>query len=141
MVKRFFSPNGLWQNEGLGLIRILVGLFMIYHGKEIFQQATMKEYSKWLTDLHFPLPAFMAYLGKGVELVSGICLTIGLLTRLATIPLMITMTIICFGMGHGKIFSDDQHPFLFVLLGLVFFFYGPGKWNFDEVLFSSRKVQ
>jgi putative oxidoreductase len=42
-------------------------------------------------------------------------------------------------MGHGKIFSDDQHPFLFVLLSLVFFFSGPGKWSMDELLFKMDK--
>src|ERR1700730_9567507 len=139
MFRYFFSAQGLWQNTGLGLIRILVGAFMVYHGSEVFDQDKMNGYEKWLTDLHFPSPALMAYLGKGSEFVGGIFLTLGLFTRLAIIPLIITMAVICFGMGHGKIFMDDQHPFLFILLFLVFFFCGPGSWSLDKLIFKKNE--
>ena len=125
MLKRFFSSSPLWQETGLTLIRIIAGLFMIYHGSEIFDKEKMDGYEKMLTDLHFSSPLLMAYLGKGTEFFPGIFLLFGFLTRLALIPLIITMLIICFGMGHGKIFMDDQYPFLFVLLFLVIFFTGP----------------
>ena len=118
---KFFSSQGFWEQTGLSLIRILVGIFMVYHGWEVFRDDKMLGYQQWLTDLKFPSPAFMAYLGKGSEFVGGVLLTLGFLTRLAVIPLIITMAIICFGIGHGKIFMNDQHPFLFILLFLVFF--------------------
>jgi putative oxidoreductase len=50
------------------------------------------------------------------------------------LPLAITMLTVTFGMGHGKVFTDDQHPFLFVLLALAFFFTGPGKWSMDRII-------
>ncbi len=40
-----------------------------------------------------------------------------------------------FFVGHGKIWYEDQHPFLFVLLAFVFFFIGGGKWSVDYLLF------
>ena len=138
MLKRFFSPLPIWQETGLTLIRLVVGSFMIYHGFEVFDKQKMVDYTKWLSDLHFPSPLVMAYLGKGAELVAGIFLFLGFLTRLAIIPLAVTMLVICFGMGHGKIFMDDQHPFLFVLLFLVIFFTGPGKFSLDYIFFSKR---
>ena len=139
MIKKFFSPYGLWQEAGLAIIRIIVGLFMAYHGWEVFDGVKMNDYAKWLTELHFPAPNLMAYLGKGIELVSGVLLVLGLFTRIAVIPLAVTMAVICFGMGKGRIFMEDQHPFLFVLLALVFFFTGPGKWSVDEVVFGGNK--
>ena len=33
-MNKFFSPSPIWQENGLALIRILVGSFMIYHGCE-----------------------------------------------------------------------------------------------------------
>ena len=139
MIKYFFSAQGLWQQTGLSLIRIIVGLFMTYHGLEVFMHDKMVGYEQWLHDLKFPAPALMAYLGKGSEFVGGIFLTLGLLTRVAIIPLIITMAIICFGMGHGKIWMDDQHPFLFILLFLVFFFYGPGWLSLDKIIFKKNE--
>lgn len=137
MIRQLFSPShSLWLHGGLALIRVITGLFMIYHGWEVFDENKMREYTKWLTDLSFPSPPFMAYAGKASELLSGICLTLGLLTRIAVIPLAVTMAVICFGMGHGRIFTEDQHPFLFLLLAGVFFFAGPGKWSLDQALFG-----
>jgi putative oxidoreductase len=138
-MKYFFSSQGLGQQTGLGLIRILVGAFMIYHGWEVFNKDTMSGYEKWLTDLHFPAPGLMAYLGKGSEFVGGVFLALGLFTRLAIIPIIIAMGVICFGMGKGRIFTDEQHPFLFILLCLVFFFCGPGRYSLDKIIFKGKE--
>lgn len=138
MLKRLLSADALWLDGGLALGRMVVGLFMIYHGWEIFDVAKMAEYTKWLTDLRFPGPATMAYLGKAAELASGILLFLGLFTRPAAIALALTMIFICFGMGKGRIFMEDQHPFLFVLLAFVFFFTGPGRWSADRLLFGHK---
>jgi hypothetical protein len=42
-------------------------------------------------------------------------------------------------MGEGKIFSDNQHPFLLSLLSLMFFFTGAGRLSIDYILFINRK--
>lgn len=109
---------------------------MIYHGSEVFDRDLMEGYSKRLVDLNFPVPAVMAYIGKTTEFVTGILFTLGLFTRIAAIALSVAMCIITFGMGEGRIFMEEQHPFLFVLLSAVFFFSGAGKWSFDQVLFG-----
>jgi uncharacterized membrane protein YphA (DoxX/SURF4 family) len=137
MPNKWLSPAGLWANEALAITRIMAGLFMAYHGWEVFADAKMDNYSQWLTELRFPMPATMAYLGKGAELVSGILLILGLFTRAAALILALTMAAICFGMGKGRIFMEDQHPFLFILFGFLFFFTGPGSWSLDGRLFSS----
>lgn len=139
-MKKFLSPScKIWYEPGMAFIRILTGLFMVYHGWEIFNDQKMQDYAKWLTDLHFPNAATMAFVGKAAELLSGFLLTLGLFTRLAVIPLAGTMLVITFGMGKGKIFYEDQHPFLFVLISLVFFFSGPGKYSLDHILYGRNK--
>jgi putative oxidoreductase len=47
IMKSFFSPLPLWQNNGLAVIRIVVGGFLIYHGCEMFDTPVMNEYFKW----------------------------------------------------------------------------------------------
>lgn len=136
-MRKFFSAAPLWPDAGLLIIRFIIGAFMIYHGWEVFDKEKMDGYTKWMTDLQFPAPAFMAYLGKGTELVCGVLLLIGWLTRPAAIILALTMLTVAFGMGHGKVFTDDQHPFLFVVLSLVFVFTGPGKYSADYYLYRN----
>ncbi|MVM32593.1 DoxX family membrane protein [Spirosoma sp. HMF4905] len=133
-MKKFFSTEGILQAGGLTFIRIIVGLFLVYHGWEVFDAAKMKEYAAWDVFKQDFSPTFMVYLGKGSELLAGLLLTAGLFTRLACLLIMGTMLYITFFVGHGKFWYEDQHPFLFALLGLVFFFTGPGTWSVDALL-------
>ena len=138
-MNNFFSPSvKIWYEPGMTLVRIITGLFMVYHGVEVFDSKQMQEYTKWLTDLKFPNPAVMAYLGKTAEFIGGCCITLGLFTRVTVWPMILTMLGVCFGMGKGKIFYEDQHPFMFVLIGLIFFFNGPGRYSVDQALFGKK---
>lgn len=118
------------------LLRIFTGVLMAYHGLEVFDGETMASYDKWLGELHFPQPGLMAYLGKGTEFVAGISLMTGFLTRAGALAMSVVMLVICFGMGHGKFWYDDQHPFMFVILGVLFIFGGAGKWSLDGRFFD-----
>lgn len=138
MKMRLFSLSPFFLSTGFATIRVITGVLMVYHGMEIFDTEKMKGYHLWLNDLQFPLSYLMAYLGKGTEFISGLLLVLGLFTRLAALALGITMLFVCFGMGHGKIFTDDQHPFLFVLLSAVYFFTGAGKWSLDHFIFGYK---
>lgn len=137
-MNKFFSSTPLYQTAGLFLIRIIVGAFMIYHGWELFDTAKMNEYITWDVFKGSVLGSSLPYIGKAAELVGGILLLIGLFTRFASLILVGTMAFITFFIANGKVFSNDQHPFLLVLLGLVFFFMGGGKWSVDNLLFNKN---
>lgn len=122
------------------LLRIVTGFFVLYHGWEVFDPALMADNAKWLTDLQFPAPSWMAYLGKGAEFAGGVCLMAGLATRFAAIPVILVMLAIAFGMGHGKVWYEDQHPFMFVLLGVLFLSGGAGKWSVDAIWTNRNAV-
>ncbi|HEY0677913.1 MAG TPA: DoxX family protein [Chitinophagaceae bacterium] len=137
-MNRFLSSHPLWATAGLALVRIITGLLMVYHGWEVFDEAKMNEYATWDSFKSYSSPATMAYIGKVGELIAGVLLTLGLFTRLASIIIAGIMFYISVIMGNGKVWYDDQHPFLFVLLALVFFFTGGGRYSLDYVLFSKR---
>jgi putative oxidoreductase len=134
-MNKLFSAASV-QNNGLAVIRILTGLLMVYHGWEVFTPATMQEYLKWDVVQSLPAPGTMVYIGKGLELVTGICLVIGLYTRIAALLMAANMLFICFKIGNGKFYYEDQHPFIFAMLALVFFFTGPVKWSLDKMIFK-----
>mgnify|MGYP003460431985 FL=1 len=136
---KLLSSAPVAQQSGLAFIRIIVGLLMVYHGLEVFDAGKIKDYAQWDFFKKFSSPAFVVYIGKSAELVAGILLTIGLFTRLASLVLIATMLYIAFYVGSGKIWYEDQHPFLFVLLGLVFFFFFFVKWSVDEWLQRKEK--
>ena len=128
------SQKNSWHQYGLALIRIITGGLVAYHGWEVFDNKIMTGYLKWEGIKNLPVPVFMVYLGKSLELVAGICLIAGLFTRIAAVLIAAVMLFICFYVGKGKFYYEDQHPFLFALLAMVFFFAGPGKWSIDQKL-------
>lgn len=136
MANKFFSPESLWLAKITSIARIITGILLIYHGVEIFDKSKMIDYGKMLTDLKMSEPQLMSYLGKGSELASGILLTAGLFTRAGAIILTVTMIIITFRIGEGRIFMEEQHPFLFCVLGIIFCFSGGGRWSTDNLLFG-----
>ena len=137
-MNRFFSSVPVWQTAGLTLIRLVVGSFMIYHGLELFDKKIMDGYLKWDLFKNSSSAEVMVYAGKAAELIGGVLLFFGLFTRIAALLLIVTMTYIAFFVGHGKVWYDDQHPFLFVLLALVFLFMGGGRASLDHVLFKKH---
>lgn len=138
-MNKFFSSSPVWQNTGLALVRVILGLFLVYHGWEVFNAGKMTEYLAWDIFKTSASSAFMVYTGKVAELVGGVLLSVGLLTRVSAIMIIGTMGYIAFFVGSGKIWYQDQHPFLFVLLATIFFFTGPGKWSLDYLFFGGNK--
>jgi putative oxidoreductase len=133
-MSKLFSTQSLWQENGLTVIRIITGLFMAYHGLEVFESAKIEEYAKWDSIKDMPAPLFMTYLGKGLELVTGLCFVFGFMTRIASILMALVMLFICFKIGNGKFWYEDQAPMLFVLLAMVTFFAGAGSFSVDRLL-------
>lgn len=137
MIKTLLSPEPIGLFKAIAVIRIVVGLLMVYHGIEVFDSELMEGYIKW--DVFKNKAAtFMVYLGKSSELIAGIFLTLGLLTRVGAIILLGTMLYITFFVGQGRFWYQDQHPFMFVLFAVLFFFTGPGAWSLDAVLFKKE---
>jgi putative oxidoreductase len=138
LMKRFFSPLPLWQDNGLALIRIVTGGFLIYHGCEMFDTPAMNEYFKWDMFKDSSNARIFVYSGKAAEFVSGILLVLGLFTRIACIIVICTLGYIAFFVGHGKIWYEDQYPFLFVVIGFIFIFTGPGAFSLDNVILKNK---
>ena len=135
MLKRFLFANNSYD-LGLTIVRIFAGIIIIPFGMEMFDAEAMSGYTKWLTDIGLPLPGFMAYVGKVAELVGGIFLILGLLTRLASVFLMITMAVITFVMSSGSI---TDMTFLLLLLFAVYLFSGGGKYSVDALIAKKLK--
>lgn len=132
-MKNLLSSNPFMQNSGLFLIRIILAVFLIIHGIEVFDPEKMKGYAGWE---NFKASEYLPYIGKAAELLAGILMLVGLFTRIACLIVIGTFAYITFFVGKGKFWMEDQHPFLFVLLALVFIFTGPGNLSLDKMLFK-----
>jgi putative oxidoreductase len=136
---KFFSSEPIAQNYGIALVRIITGMFLVYHGWEVFNTEQMKTYTGWFVERKYSNPSGWAYAGKIAELLAGIGFVLGLFTRLASIAAISAFAGIILILGDkGKIFQGDQHPFLFILLAIVFLVTGPGALSLDGLIFKKK---
>jgi putative oxidoreductase len=125
--------NDKFVSGSMGALRMLTGLLMTYHGLEVFSPEKMEMYKGWEVVKQLPVGNVLVYLGKYGELAGGILLTLGLFARWAALVLAAIMFFICFFIGNGRFWYEDQHPFLFAMMTLVFAIYGPGAWALDHL--------
>ena len=118
-MKKLFSSAPIYPDKALGGIRIVVGLLLAYHGFEVFDRETMQSYLTW-DSFKSGKGEFLVYLGKASEFISGVLLTVGLFTRLGALIAVGTLGYITFFVGNGRFWYEDQHPFMFVLFGVLF---------------------
>lgn len=138
-MEKLISALPGWQRNGVALVRIITGSLLVYHGWEVFNEAKMEEYAAWDMYRNNSFGKIMVYMGKAAELIAGVLMMMGFFTRLASFIIICTFLYISFFVGNGKIWYEDQHPFLFVLIGLIFFFIGPGALSLDRVIFKNKK--
>ncbi len=136
-MRKLLNPEPFYSYQALGFVRLVVGFFLIYHGIEIFQPDIMEMYLGWDV-FKGEMGPLKAYTGKTVELTAGTLLFLGFLTRLGAIIAVGVFTYIPLVVGHGKIWYEDQHPFMFALMGIIFLFSGPGAWSLDALVFKKK---
>lgn len=129
------------------LIRLVVGLIFFSEGllkiihPEIYGTARFEK-------IGFSDPAFWAYFTATFEVVCGILILIGFLTRLASIPLLIVMVTafvttkwpILVAKGFGAMVHEYRTDFAMTLSLIFLLIYGAGNWSVDARLYKSKKV-
>ncbi len=133
-MEKLIQPFTQAQFRVLALVRIITGCLMAYHGLEVFHRTKMVEYAAWESIKNLPASLYLVYIGKGLEFITGLCFVFGIFTRLAAFFMAVNMLSICFNIGNGKFWYEDQHPFLFVLLSVVFFILGDGVWSLKSII-------
>ena len=114
--------------------RLVFGLTFASHGLDKLQHFSE-------TAAHFPAPFGMSgniAVGLSIfgELVCGLAFAFGFLTRLALLPMIFTM-IVAFTTVHGGSVSGGELAFLYLVIFILSWFAGAGKFSVDGVI-SSR---
>ena len=127
-----------WNTDLASLLLRLVfgGLFVFYHG-----------YGK-IANYQMILPQFKDMLGIGpqlsfnlvifAEFFCAILVLVGFLTRLAVIPIFITMFVAYFVAHAGAEFMVRELSFLFMFLSIITAILGSGKYSVDRLVFKSK---
>jgi putative oxidoreductase len=99
---------------------------------------TLDKVTAFFTELGIPAPGFHATLVGYSELICGSLLVVGLLTRLATVPLIVSMIVAILTAKrrelHGifDLVGFDEFTYLAVLVMIAFI--GPGRVSLDHLI-------
>jgi putative oxidoreductase len=122
-----FTWLSRWQPQLLAILRVVVGLLFLEHGLSKFFAFPVP------FPVH-PLPPMLMAAGV-IELVAGILITIGLLTRLAAFiasgEMAIGYWLMHFPQGFWPLVNKGEAAIMFCFVFLYIAAAGPGAWSID----------
>ncbi|MGW8315505.1 MAG: DoxX family protein [Bacteroidales bacterium] len=136
MLKRFFSTgtSGWTLDLGILVIRVAIGAFMLSHGYPKLIRLFSGEEIRFADPFGFG-PAFSLALAVFAEFFCSIFIAIGLGTRLAAIPLIVTMSVAAFDAHGADPFSSKEIALLYLLFYILLLFTGSRRYSLDRLLF------
>jgi putative oxidoreductase len=128
------------------LIRLIVGLVFLTEGIQKFLFPDLLGTGRFLT-IGFSNPAFWAYFTGTFEILGGTLVLLGLITRLASVPLIIIMVTafittkipILVHKGVWPWAHEYRTDFAMTLLLIYLIIYGAGRWSFDSKIAAGNK--
>ncbi|MEL1255373.1 DoxX family protein [Flavobacterium sp. DGU38] len=126
------------------LIRLIVGVVFLSEGIQKFLFPALRGTGRF-EKIGLPSPDFLGNLTGTFEIICGSLILLGLLTRLASIPLIIIMLValattkftIYLEKGFWELLHESRTDWA-MLLGSVFLFIkGSGYWSLDKTLTNS----
>lgn len=138
-MKRTFSTNVNSNAVDVWLLisRVAIGLIMLTHGLPKLQTLLSGK-------MEFADPVGIGVgpslvLAVFAEFVCSILLILGLATRLAVVPLMITMLVAVFFVHGADPFGKKELPVIYLLFYVGFLILGAGKYSVDHFIAGKGK--
>lgn len=100
----------------------------------------INDVAAWFGTLGIPYPTLNAYAAVITESLGVVLLTLGLLTRIISVPLIVVMLVAIFTVHfeHGFAAADNgfEIPFYYMLFLMLFMSFGAGKISLDTLIFK-----
>jgi uncharacterized membrane protein YphA (DoxX/SURF4 family) len=140
-MNELISRLNVGRDAAQAVLRVVVGLLLAWHGYRKFADG-LDGFEGFLSFLEMPAPGLLAVVVAVLELVGGILLALGLLTRPVSALLVVLFALITFWVKLGKLDAvllvGGESPgieldLLFLASSLYFFVGGPGALSVDSV--------
>ncbi len=137
------SKNILQNFQSLSLLLARLAVAYGFLEPALLKWKDIGAVAEWFGSMGIPFPTLNAYMAASTEILGVLLLTIGLFTRLISIPLMVIMVvaIMTVHLAHG--FSAGDNGFEILLYYMLFLFiftsHGAGKFSLDYFLFEKKQ--
>ena len=130
------------------IIRVMIGVVFLSEGIQKFLFPTIRGPGRF-EKIGLPSPEFLGSFVGGVEVVCGVLILLGLLTRLASIPILIIMltaiattkTEILAHNGFWEMMHSSRTDWAMLLGSIFLIIKGSGKFSVDWLIITSTKCK
>jgi putative oxidoreductase len=136
-----FSKLSTYLHSVSLLLARLVVAYGFYE-PAMMKWADMSSVAQWFGSMGIPFPTLNAYMAATTEIFGVVLLTLGLLTRVISIPLIIIMIVAIITVHLPNGFSAGENgfeiPLYYMLFLLIFLSHGAGKFSLDRLIFGEK---
>ena len=136
------SKNILQNFQSLSLFLARLAVAYGFYEPAMSKWKDIDGIASWFGTIGIPFPTFNAYMAASTEILGVVFLTIGLFTRLISVPLMVIMVvaIMTVHLAHGFSAGDNgfEIPLYYLLFLFIFASHGAGKFSVDYFLFEKN---
>ena len=137
------TKNILSNGQSVSLLLARLAVAYGFYEPAMQKWSDISSVATWFGTLGIPFPTLNAYMAASTELLGVVLLTLGLFTRIISIPLMVVMlvAITTVHLAHGFSAGDNgfEIPLYYLLFLALFASLGAGKFSLDHLLFGEEQ--
>ena len=137
------TKNILSNGQSISLFFARIAVAYGFYEPAMMKWADIGAIAEWFGSMGMPFPTLNAYMAATTEMTGVILLTLGLFTRLISIPLIVVMivAIVTVHLPHGFSAGDNgfEIPLYYMLFLALFASLGAGKLSLDYLLFGEEQ--
>jgi putative oxidoreductase len=140
-MKKLFTTNTKLLNNDLALLvgRIAIALLMLVHGLPKMQMLFSGDAIQFPSVFGMGAALSLA-LAVFAEVFCSILILVGFSTRLAAVPLIITMLVAVFYIHALEVFAKKELAVLYLSAYVVLLFAGSGRYSVDHIVQPKPEV-
>ncbi|MBK7229916.1 MAG: DoxX family protein [Ignavibacteriales bacterium] len=124
--------------KDIHLLAVRLLLAYGFYNPAIMKWQNINSIAEWFGEMGIPLPTLNAYMAASTEMAGVVLLTLGLASRIISIPLIFVMivAIVTVHLRNGFEASNNgfEIPVYYILLLLIVLIYGAGKLSLDNII-------
>ena len=138
-----FARNLLSNGQSISLFLARLAVAYGFYAPAMQKWANIDSVAAWFASMGIPYPTINAYMAASTEILGVVLLTLGLFTRLISIPLIIVMAVaigtVHLAHGFSSVDNGFEIPLYYMLFLALFASFGAGKLSLDYLLFGDEQ--
>ncbi len=137
------TKNILSHGQSVSLFLARLAVAYGFYEPAMTKWEDINSVAEWFGSIGIPFPTLNAYMAASTETLGVVLLTLGLFTRLISIPLMVIMvvaiTTVHLSNGFAAGSNGFEIPLYYMLFLALFASMGAGKLSLDHLLFGDEQ--